>query len=93
MAEVNKEEYESHKIKCSNSFDSLAAKMDKMELAMYGNKELDIMGVLDMTKKMYDSVTTAKGGEKIFWGLVRVASGLIAIAGAATVVIKILNHK
>ena len=50
---ITKKEYEKHKLKCNNNFDSLGAKMDKMELAMYGNPELEMSGVLQMTKEMH----------------------------------------
>lgn len=72
-------------MKCLNS------RIEKLELAMFGQEELEILGVLQMTKEMYNSVMTAKAGQKIFWGFVGFCGSVITMFGAW----KILNifHK
>jgi hypothetical protein len=66
-------------------------RLEKLELAMFGQSDLEILGVLQMTKEMYNSVMTAKAGQKIFWAFVGICGSIITMFGAW----KILNifHK
>ena len=80
--EVSRDEYENHKNKCGKSFEDVFDKLNKMERAMFGEPEFKRKGVFDMTTDMYNSVMMSKGGEKIFWNIVKVSSGILAIGGA-----------
>lgn len=76
---VEEKEYLEHKQKCSKSFGDIFAQLDKMERAMFGEPDLKQKGVLEMTQEMYQSVMSAKGGERIFWILVKISGAVITI--------------
>lgn len=82
MASVQTEEYQNHKNKCLKNFEEIFRKLDKMERAMFGEPELENKGVLEMTREMYNSVMFAKGGQKSFWMLSKIASFIIVIIGS-----------
>jgi hypothetical protein len=86
---VSKTEYNNHKNSCSKSFDNINAlqvqQNDQLELlnrAVFGDKKLDEKGIYEMTKDMYKATMYAKGGQKLFVSLVKMAGGFLAITGA-----------
>lgn len=86
---VGVEEYEAHKNKCGKSFgevfDQLKALSDGQAIlnrAVLGEPELKQKGLIDMTSEMYQSVMMAKGGEKLFVSLVKLAGAVLTITGA-----------
>ena len=79
---VSKTEYDNHKDKCGKSFEDVFDRMDRMDRAMFGEPDLKRKGVFDMTSEMYNSVMTAKGGEKIFWGATKIAGSILTITGS-----------
>ena len=81
---IKDEEYEKHKAKCSQSFDELFIKLDKLDRAMFGELDLKRKGVVDMTQEMYQSMMLANSGKRIFWITV-------SIAGAITTIIIAIN--
>lgn len=90
MSPVSEQEYKDHKIRCSESFDSLGVKMDRMELAMYGNKELGIKGVLDMTREMHEAFT---GSGFTFKAVLKMLSLMALIGTVLTFLYKLLTFK
>lgn len=91
---VDDKEYNAHKEKCSKSFEEIFAKLEKLDnidLAMFGNKEAKVMGVLDMTKEMYKTMNLSKGGQHAFWAFVRIAGGVSIIIGSFWAVYEFLK--
>ncbi len=89
---VETTEYDSHKEKCSRSFDSIFIKLEKMERAMFGEPDLENKGVLEMTREMYNSVMFAKGGQKTFWMISKLASFILVIIGSFWAIIEFLKR-
>jgi hypothetical protein len=94
---IDVQEYNAHKIKCTESFASLSAKqtemsgkLDRLELAMYGNNDLDILGVLQMTKEMHAAFM---GSGFTFRTMLKVLSFIALVGGAITFLYKLLNLK
>jgi hypothetical protein len=79
---VTKQEYEKHKSTCSSSFDDVNAQLAKLNSAMFGEKELERLGVYEMTTEMYKATMYAKGGQKLFLVLVKVAGGILTMWAA-----------
>lgn len=79
---ISEDEYKNHKEKCGQSFEEIFKKLDKLDLAMFGDQKVEVKGVLEMTKEMYDSIKMAKGGQQVFWVTVKIAGGISVIIGA-----------
>jgi len=79
---VGQQEYDEHKGRCSNSFQEIFDRLGKLDRAMFGEPDLKRKGIVDMMSEMYDSMMMAKGGQKIFWSIVKVAGAIITIIGA-----------
>lgn len=79
---VDMEEYKSHKEKCAKSFEDFETKLDKLNRAMFGEEDLDQLGVLEMTKQLHDSMRMAKGGQRVFWLSVKIAGGIGILIGS-----------
>jgi hypothetical protein len=89
---ITREEYVSHKQNCSRSFEDIFKQLNKMERAMFGEEELKQKGVLEMTAEMYQTIMYAKGGERIFITLVKIAGTIITITGAFWAVIELFKR-
>lgn len=79
-----KDDFEQHKEKCARSFETLFENQDAQNRAMFGDPKLHEKGVLAMTREMYNSVMFARRTEKMFWTIVRFASGVLIIGSAIT---------
>lgn len=97
--EVTKSEYESHKAKCGKSFedvfnqlDKLQAGQNKLDRAMFGEKDLGNKGVVDMTKEMYQTIMYARGGEKIFITVVKIAGFIVTVSAAFWAIVEFIKR-
>ena len=82
MPDVTKEEYDKHKDKCSKSFEDIFEQLSTLNRAVLGDKELGRKGVAEKTDEMYEAIIMAKGGERVFITLVKIAAGVVTITGA-----------
>jgi hypothetical protein len=94
---VFKKEYDKHKIKCSESFNSLGAKqdefkikMERMERAMFGDIELKKKGVLEMTEELYAVLI---GSGFTFKTIVKILTFIVLAGGGVTVLWKLITLK
>ena len=76
---VSKDEYNKHKTTCANSFDNVNAQLAELNRAMFGEAKMDNLGVWQMTTEMYKATMYAKGTQKLFLVLVKVAGGILTI--------------
>ena len=81
MSPVDEQEYKDHKIHCSENSNSLGLKMDSLELAMYGREDLEIKGVLQMTKEMHAAFI---GSGFTFKTLLKILAFIAALGAAST---------
>ena len=86
--QVSKTEYDTHKKNCAHSFEEIISRQDRMERAMFGEKEFDRMGIFEMTTEMYKATMYAKGGQKLFLVLVKVAGGILTLWAAFELFVK-----
>lgn len=82
MDNVSREEYETHKSGCGESFDEIKAELALLKRAMFGDVKLEQKGVYEMTTEMYKATMYAKGGQKLFLVLVKVAGGIVTLWAA-----------
>lgn len=87
---VKTSEYEAHKIKCAENFESLGVKIDRLELAMYGNKDLEIKGIIEMTKEMH---AVFVGSGFTFKTVLKILAVISAIGAAFTFIWKLITFK
>ena len=85
-------EYETHKKNCGESFDDIFKRMEKIDRALFGEKDLNNKGIVEMTKQIYNSVTVARGGERIFLILIKISSGILVITGAFWAIYEVLKR-
>jgi hypothetical protein len=83
---ISVKEYEEHKNKCGKSFEEVFNQIEKLNRAILGEPELKKKGLIEMTEQMYESVMMARGGQKVFLTLVKIAGAVITIITAFWVV-------
>lgn len=83
MAEecVSPSDYRLHKEKCGKSFEDVFDQIGRLNRAMFGEEEIKQKGMLDMTKEMYESLMVARGGERVFWLVVKIAVAISSVLG------------
>lgn len=89
---VSKNEYLDHKKTCASSFINLNDQMELLNRAVFGDKKLEEKGIYEMTKEMYKATMYAKGGQKLFVSLVKMAGGFMAIAGAFWALVELFKR-
>lgn len=86
---VSKTEYNAHRDKCGQSFDLIFKQLEQQNRALFGEKEMKEIGLVEMTKEMYKTVIIAKGGRML---LLQIAGLVVTLTGAFWAIVELFKR-
>lgn len=90
--QVTKIEYDEHKRSCSVSFDNVNDQLNRINRALFGERELEQKGIVEMTREMYASIMYAKTGERIFLKIVKISGAFLTLIAAFWAIIEVFRR-
>ena len=90
MENVPLQEYQDHKAKCSLSFQEIIKNQEELKLAIFGNKEVQMIGMLDKVNEMHQ---VFMGSGFTFKTMLKFLSLLALIGTVLTFLYKLLTFK